>query len=214
MFKVHAQHIIGYNGLEVPYTLLSKEEAPKHLAILLPGAGYTVQAPLLHYATGLFLNKSYQVLQVNYQYSSKVYDEFSQEELQEAILHDVDAVIDEVMEGYAYESIYVIGKSIGTTAMGSLLSREAFRDAKAIWLTPLLQRDEVFEAILERPNEGLVVIGDQDQFYTEERFEQLSDLSNLITRLIPDVNHSLEYNDNAVDSIEVLQRVVREMDQF
>lgn len=67
--------------LEIPFTLLITKEDSKDIAILLPGAGYTGQAPLLHYSTGVFLHKSFDVLQVNYFYNDKAYNDFTLEEI-------------------------------------------------------------------------------------------------------------------------------------
>ena len=59
--------VMGYKQMSVPYTVLKIEEDSKNVAIFLPGKGYTVKSPAFHYATELFLNKSFDVLQVNYQ---------------------------------------------------------------------------------------------------------------------------------------------------
>jgi len=66
------------------------------LAIILPGAGYITQAALLYYSTGLFLHKSFDVLQVNYQYKNKNYEDFTMEEIVKAINFDVKTVLDDV----------------------------------------------------------------------------------------------------------------------
>lgn len=51
MFKVKTDTITGYKEKDIPFTILSTDEHASKLAILLPGAGYTTQAPLLHYST-------------------------------------------------------------------------------------------------------------------------------------------------------------------
>ena len=137
----------GYQELNVPFTFLRNEHHSKSLVVFLPGTGYTVQSPLFHYAKELFIQRDFDVLQVNYQYKDKVYAEFTVEERIESIIFDVNKVLDEALMNAPYENYYVMGKSIGTIAMSSLLSRTEFIEAKAIWLTPLLQLDEVFLAI-------------------------------------------------------------------
>ncbi|MEX3625403.1 alpha/beta hydrolase [Viridibacillus arvi] len=205
---------MGYKEIEIPFTLLSNNEDSNNLAILLPGAGYTVQAPLLYYSTGVFLNKSFDVLQVNYSYNDKSYDNFSMDEIGEAIKHDVHVVIDKVLDDKSYEYFYLIGKSLGTIAMASELKRDAFKDAKAVWLTPLLQRDDVFETMLKSINRGLCFIGDNDRHYNEERFEQLVNNTNIVSRLFPNVNHSLQNERDPVNSIDVLKTVVKEINEL
>lgn len=101
-------------------------------AVVLPGAGYTAQAPLLHFATDICLQQGYDVLNVNYRYNDSFYDSFTMEELSDAIRFDVAAIIDEELAESSYEEFSLIGKSLGTIAMASELKRTIFRDAKAV----------------------------------------------------------------------------------
>ena len=61
----------------------------------------------------------------------------------------------------SYENSFIMGKSLGTIAMNSVLNRMEFMEAKAIWLTPLIQLDEVFSAMAASNHKGLCFIGDQ-----------------------------------------------------
>lgn len=214
MFNVKTRTVKGYKELDIPFTILSRNEDSKHLAIILPGEGYTTQGPLLHYSTGVFLHKSYDVLQVNYQYKNKVYDDFTIEEISEAIKLDVKTVFDDVLTNKTYENFYLIGKSLGTIAMSYELNRECFKYAKAIWLTPLIQREDVLGAMVRSKNKGLCIIGDKDSFYTEERYSKVIENPNITSKLILNVNHSLEYDGNAVESIDVLKSVIADIEQF
>jgi alpha/beta superfamily hydrolase len=204
----------GFKGLDVPYQLISQEGKSKQLAIILPGLGYTVQAPLLHYSTGIFLHKGFDVLQVNYQYLKEVYQEFSDEEMDEAVRIDAETVISEALAGSSYENFYIIGKSLGTISVSSELKRDFFKNAKVIWLTPLIQREDVKQAMLTSKQNGLCIIGDEDPFYDEKIFNELNQNRNLTLKLIQGADHSLEYPRSPVDSIDVLKRIIEEMVQF
>jgi alpha/beta superfamily hydrolase len=212
MLNREKKTVKGYKEVDVPFKLLSKENRSKTVAIILPGVGYTSQAPLLHYSTGIFINKSFDVLQVNYQYNSNVYVDF--DEISEAIKWDVKNVLDYVLNNKIYENFYFIGKSLGTIAMSSELNREIFQNAKAIWMTPLIQREDVFHAMVKSKNKGLCIIGDKDPFYIEERYLKVVENTNITSKLIPNANHSLEYDENAVESIELLKRVIKDIEQF
>lgn len=200
--------------MQVPFSLVSEEENSKNLVVFLPGVAYTVQSPAFHYAQEIFLDNSFDVLQVNYRYNDKSYDEFSTEELSEAIKHDVRTVLDKVLTNTSYEKFYFVGKSLGTIAMSSELNRDIFKEAHAIWLTPLLQRDDVFATMVNSENRGLCIIGDNDRCYVEERFNQLKDKPNLVAKLLPNVNHSLEYDHNMVESIDVLKSLIYDIQEF
>lgn len=213
MTSIDKQKISGYKEIAVPFMLLSNEGHAKSLAIILPGAGYTAQAPLLHYSTEVFLNRSFDVLEINYQYNNEAYDEFTMEELSKAIQWDVKTVIDHVLENSTYENFSIVGKSLGTIAMVSEMEREIFKDAKWIWLTPLIQRNDVFQAMKGSKN-GLSFIGDQDNCYIEERHNALSQNQQLACRLVPGVGHSLEFEGDVSKSLDILKDVITEIEAF
>ncbi len=206
--------VVGYREMLVPFSLVSEEENSKNLVVFLPGAAYTVQSPVFHYSQEIFLDNSFDVLQVNYRYNDKVYDEFSKEELSEAVRHDVRKVLDKVLKDTSYEKFYFVGKSLGTIAMSSELNRDIFKEAHAIWLTPLIHRDDVFAAMLNSENRGLCIIGDNDRCYVKQRFDQLKIKLNLVAKLLPNVNHSLEYDHNMVGSIDILKEVINDIQEF
>lgn len=206
--------VVGYKKMQVPFTLISEVENSKNLVVFLPGAAYTVQSPAFHYSQELFIQNGFHVLQVNYRYNDKAYDDFTIEELSEAIKYDVKTVVDEVLKDSSYENFYFVAKSLGTIAMSSLVEWDIFKVAQIIWLTPLLQRDDVFDAMLNRENRGLCIIGDNDRCYIKERFEQLDDKSTIVAKLLPNVNHSLEYNQNIIESIDVLKDVMNDIQEF
>ncbi|HSO58798.1 MAG TPA: alpha/beta hydrolase [Paenisporosarcina sp.] len=206
--------VVGYRDMQVPFSLVSEEENSKNLVVFLPGVAYSVQSPAFHYSQEIFLDHSFDVLQVNYRYNDKAYDNFTIEELSEAIKYDVRTVLDKVLTDTSYEKFYFVAKSLGTIAMSSELNRDIFKEAHAIWLTPLLQRDDVFAAMVNSENRGLCIIGDNDRCYVEERFDQLKNKSNLVAKLLPNVNHSLEYDHNMVESIDILKEVIKDIQEF
>lgn len=202
--------IEGYKGYAVQYLLIRQEEASGCLAVMLPGAGYTTQAPLFHYATDIYLQKGCDVLNVNYRYN----DNFSMEELSEAICFDVAKIIDQVVTESSYEKFCLIGKSFGTIALASELQRPLFRDATAIWLTPLIKRPDVFEAMQNLPNRALSFIGDEDPGYIAERWNQLETNPQIALRLVPGTEHSLEIPGKTLASIDIMKDIMAEIEKF
>ncbi|QHJ69823.1 alpha/beta fold hydrolase [Planococcus halotolerans] len=206
--------IEGYKGYAVQYLLIRQEEASDRLAVMLPGAGYTSQAPLFHYATDIYLQKGYDVLNVNYRYNDEFYDDFTTEELSEAVRFDVAKNIDQVMAESSYEKFCLIGKSFGTIAMASELQRPLFRDAAAIWLTPLIKRPDVFDAMHTFPNRALSFIGDEDPGYIPERWNQLETNPQMTLRLVPGTEHSLEIPGKILASIDIMKDIMDEIEKF
>ena len=62
--------IQGYRDEAVPNRFLRPQGAINHLAVLLPGFGYTLDMPLFYYAQNLLLERGWDVLRVEYAYNT------------------------------------------------------------------------------------------------------------------------------------------------
>lgn len=206
--------IIGYKGIEVPYTVVLTEDYTKKLAIFLPGAGYTAKSPMFHFAEEIFLNQNYDVLRVNYQYTDKAYDEFTMKELNEAIVQDVRLVISEVLKGRNYQEFYLIGKSLGTIAMAAEMKRPEFNEAKAVWVTPLMNQEDVLNTMVNSRNPAQCYIGDKDRYYSAGAFELLKTNPSLESTLLPDINHRLDCETDPLKSIDALKQIIAGIKNF
>ncbi|TWT05480.1 alpha/beta hydrolase [Planococcus sp. CPCC 101016] len=206
--------VVGYKGIEVPYTVVLTADYTKKLAIFLPGAGYTAKSPLFHFAEEIFLNEHYDVLRVNYRYTDKAYNEFTMKELDEAIVHDVRLVIKEVLKGRNYQDFYLVGKSLGTIAMAAEIKRPEFSEAKAIWVTPLLNQQEVLDTMVNSENPAQCYIGDKDRYYSPGAYELLKKNPNLESTLLPDINHRLDCENDPLKSIDALKQIIAGIKKF
>jgi hypothetical protein len=202
----------GYRKNQVNYTLLHQQSSK--LAILLPGRGYSVEAPLLFYSTGLLFSKGYNVLHINYQYDNQEFSQLSPEEQTQQIRVDVDSVIDEVLADDRYDEYCLIAKSIGTIGLSHLVTQDRFKTSKTVWLTPLLTRDKVFQAMLHSHQECLSIIGDSDPIFQADLYEKLQANKNMSLICIERANHSLEFDHDIFNSIDVLKQVLKEIDYF
>ncbi|TMW71574.1 alpha/beta family hydrolase [Alteribacter natronophilus] len=197
-------------GEKTPYSLIRQERGTDTLAVILPGAGYTAQAPLLYYTTGIFCSRGFDVLHVNYSFDREQFAALSEEKFTETIR----AVIDSAVGKRSYQHYCLAAKSLGTIALPRLLEEERFREAKALWMTPLIQRDDVFESLAASRHESLVILGDQDPCFRRERFEELERNRRLELSLIKDANHSLEIEGNVHESMDVLKSVISVISRF
>lgn len=204
----------GFRGLDVPYALLSMKEKAEGIAILLPGSGYSVQAPLLHYATGIYLNRGFDVLQVNYHYGTKDYEDLTVEELDEVLKADVQKVITHVLDDKSYPQVYLIAKSFGTIALCADFMRDDLKDARLVWLTPLIKEDFLFQAMRDSHNEGLCIFGGEDRHYDKGRFNELKRNPRLQLHVMEGTNHSLEHDFNVIDSISTHREIMEIIEAF
>ncbi|WP_250886851.1 alpha/beta hydrolase [Bacillus sp. SM2101] len=196
--------------MTIPFRLIEQNEEAKNLVIVLPGAGYTTQAPLLHFTTGLFYTKGFDVLHINYTFSSQEMSDLSEIDFAKG----VQVAIDNAIKNKTYSNCYVVAKSIGTIALSYLLENKMLKDVKVIWLTPLLQRDDVFNKMVNSDNKGFCIIGDKDSCFIVERFEKLKNNPNLILKVVEGGNHSLELDGEPIKSIEVLKHIISDIDEF
>jgi hypothetical protein len=194
----------------IPFRLIEQKKETNNLVIVLPGAGYTTQAPLLHFTTGLFFNKGFDVLHINYTFSRQEMSVLNGVEF----TRDVQLVIDEAIKNKEYSNYYVVAKSIGTIALSHLLNHSMFKDAKVVWLTPLLQRDDVFNAMVNSHHKGLCIIGDNDICFIVDRYETLKNNDDLKLKVVNGGNHSLELDEEPLKSIEILKSVISEINEF
>lgn len=195
----------------IPFRLIEQKEETNKLVIVLPGAGYTTQAPLLSFTTGLFYNKGFDVLHINYT--------FSREELsvlnEKNFARDVQLTIENAIKDKKYSDFYIVAKSVGTKALSYLLDHEKWKATKVVWLTPLLQNDQVYSALVNSEHKGLCVFGEQDHTcFIGERFEKLKKNSNLILKVVDGGNHSLELDHNPIKSIDLLKMVISDINEF
>ncbi len=194
----------------IPYRLIEQNDETNSLVIILPGAGYTTQAPLLHFTTGAFYSKGFDVLHINYRFSREEMSALKESDF----ARDVQLAIDNATKNKKYSNYYVVAKSIGTIALSYLLDHSMPKDAKVVWLTPLLQRDDVFNAMVNSENKGLCMIGDKDSCFIEERFEKLKNNQNLRLKVVEGGNHALELDKEPIQSIEILKSVISAINEF
>ena len=115
--------------------------------MLVPGVGYTAQGPLLAYARLVAERRDAQTRVISW----------SPPRLDDAA-EQVAWVRDRVLDVLGGDSALLIGKSLGSLAAG--LAAE--RDLPAVWLTPLLHRPDVVQAIAAAGHPPLLIGGSGD----------------------------------------------------
>lgn len=195
----------------IPFRLIEQKEGTVNLVIVLPGAGYSTQAPLLYYTTGLFYNKGFDVLHINYSFSRQELSSLNERDL----ARDVQLLIDIAIKDKKYSNYYIVAKSIGTKVLRCLIEQPVFNNAKLVWLTPLLQNDDLFYAMLNSSHKGLCIFGEKDSHcFILECFEKLKSNRNLTLKVVEGGNHSLELDEEPIKSIDILKSVISDINEF
>ena len=202
--------LFGYRDDPVPNTLLLHDTPATQVGVLLPGFGYTCDMPLFYYATSLLWNQGADVLRVEYSYHRRPrYRESSATTQLDWLLADTRAALDCVSGQPQYQEIILIGKSLGTRAMGYLLTTDsAPQNLRAVWLTPLLGDPVLGRQMQACATPSLTIIGTADPHYDADYLERLALNQRHEILSIQDGDHSLDLAGDLDGSIAALRRVV------
>ena len=167
-------------------------------AVILPGAGYSIQAPLLWFARVVLSAAGRRVIAVDDRYSRegdpKVW---------------VEARATAALEYLGDQRPIIVGKSISTLATPLV----AERHLPGIWLTPLLHLDDspVIAGLRARGAPALLVGGTADPSWDGQLARSFSGVDVLE---IPDVDHSLQIAGDPDRSLDALRTVVGAVRRF
>ncbi|MED4205710.1 alpha/beta family hydrolase [Neobacillus mesonae] len=200
----------------IPYTWIRGEQPNKSISIMLPGLGYTTQRPLFHYATNLCVNHNIDILHINYQYSqNEHFKKLSEPEQDQWMYDDVMAIAHEVLKEQEYKQCFLLSKSLGTIPMAKEWTDRSLENTMSgIWLTPLLKDNNVYQAILNTELPSLVVIGDKDSHFIEERVATLKHNQLVSIVVIPNADHSLEIKGDITATMDAIKEVTLKIQEF
>jgi predicted alpha/beta-hydrolase family hydrolase len=171
--------------------------------MLLPGFGYTLDMPLFYYAENLLLERGWDVLRVEYAYSERPeFGVLPRPEQRRWLLADAEAAYRAARADRAYSQIALVGKSLGTAAMGHLLTLPEARTegARTVWLTPMLSESRLREQIAQFADSSLFVIGTADPHYDPAILAELTAATNGEAVGIDDADHGMDIPGDPVAS--------------
>lgn len=210
MLTKQTLEIVGYRDEPVPHRFFRQDRETRHLAIVLPGMGYTADMPLLHYPAQLLLQAGADVLVVDYAYSQRAdFAALPPSEREAWLFADVSAAFRAALAQRPYHAVTLLGKSLGTLAMARLLDTEAeLAGARTVWLTPVLTNDRVWAQLRHAGRRSVVAIGTADPFYDEARIAEVRALPGTEVVVIDGADHSLELPGDALGSLAALEQVL------
>lgn len=156
-----------------PSSSCSSDQTNRSTAFLLPGTGYTAQAPLLYWAAEALNEAGYSVVVISW-------------EGDPTATSDPDGYVARHIETAVEEHgtpTLIIGKSFGTLALPYAVAS----DIAGIWLTPVLTHDLINDALQNASSQHLAIGGTADPMWEPA--------GDLVTQAgcvaIPDADHSL-----------------------
>lgn len=206
--------IVGHKKQQVPNTFIAQPQPTTHLAVILPGYRYPVEMPPLYYVARILLEQGADVLRVEYAYYRSDFLQQSESEQDQWISNDVFAACEAGLSQRSYEKITLVGKSLGTIAIGHLLSDPRFQQAACVWVTPLLTVEWLRSRIEQTRPRSLFIIGTADRFYKPELLNHLKTVTNGQTCILEGADHGLEIRGDIPGSLAALNQIVVATQEF
>jgi predicted alpha/beta-hydrolase family hydrolase len=208
--------IQGYRSEEVPNWFLRPEGVIDHLAVLLPGFGYTLDMPLFYYAENLLLERGWDVLRVEYAYNTRPeFQGLTKPERDRWLLEDTTAAWRAGLGRRAYERVVLIGKSLGTLAMGHLLTTAGPPpNVGAVWLTPTLAEERLRQQIRQYGGPSLFVIGTADPHFDPVVLERMQVATIGEAVVVRNADHGMDIPGDPIASVRAVERVVEALGRF
>ena len=206
----------GHGGEVVPNQLLRPDNAVDRLAVLLPGFGYSLDMPLLYYAENLLLGRGRDVLRVEYAYNRLSEADVSpRSKLVERLYADSMAAWRAGLGQREYQRVALVGKSLGTLAMGRLLSAvDPPAQTSAVWVTTVLSVERLREQVAAFGGPPLFVIGTADEEYDREALDALVAATNGEAVVVEGAGHGMDMPGDPIASIRAVERFVAALGQF
>jgi hypothetical protein len=166
-------------------------------ALVLPGAGYTPARPLLHFTRAVLESHGWTVVEASWPPGDPA-------------TYDTDDMVTGVATRLVDEAgdrrLLIVGKSLGSLAM----PLAAARGISGIWITPLLRRPTVAQALDQLPAPTLLIGSTADETWDGDAARR----SGHDVLELTDANHALELGGDPLGSIDALREVIAAVDRF
>lgn len=173
------------------------ETPPGGVAVLLPGSGYTVQAPLLSWCAAMLVDLGWHVQAVEWT--------MTDEAREQPVAFVERAVVQAFAEAPAHARRLVVGKSLGTFALPWAVGH----GVPGVWLTPILTDPAVARALDAADASHLAVGGDRDTVWLPESVP--STAARLVT--VPGGDHGLMVPGGWRASVETQTTVIDQVSE-
>jgi hypothetical protein len=177
-----------------PGEALLHEGDPGRCAVVLPGIAYFSQAPLLWFAREAAQARGWSVLELT--------ERAPRDQEPFAWMRDRAA---RALDAAEAETVAVIGKSLASAAAPMV----AERGLPAVWLTPLLNRAEVVDALGAATAPTLLVGSPADPAWGHGRVPDGPEVLEL-----EDLDHSLQVEGDPLASLHILRAVTERVAVF
>jgi pimeloyl-ACP methyl ester carboxylesterase len=199
-FSIHSIEISSCAAVTIQNMLAGTNSS--RLVAMLPGLGYTVDAPLMHYLRKIAWHNNFDVLSIKYGF--QVAQTRYEAQHQGAMTQESQQAIEQAL-AKGYDELIIVGKSLGTP-MAAMLGNQFPQTTKLLLLTPIADSHKIAPNIAT-----LAVIGTADPRYDEGL---AVDTDNLRWKVYEDLDHSLEISGDILASITIMRDIMETCQAF
>lgn len=208
--------IRGFQDRPVPHTFLQQQAETEHLAVTFPGRGYRATMPLLYYTEHLLIEAGAEVLRLETAYDLiPEFDELDWNQRWAWLTVDAEAAARVALAQRPYQQVTLVGKSLGTLLMGHLLTIvPQLAAAECIWLTPLVQHDQLRGQIEQSKPRSFFAAGTEDRFHDPQLLAGLEKATGGQSVIVEGAVHSLDIPGDTLASVRALERIMAGVKRF
>jgi pimeloyl-ACP methyl ester carboxylesterase len=210
--------IAGYQGLPLTNTFFKHSNQTNRLAVLFPGRGYSCAMPVLYYPARWLSTRGADVLTIEYSFTHKQTSlaKLSSEDLLRWLGADASAALKAGLNSGQYEEVVLVGKSLGTLALGqlSLALPAGPTQFSFVWLTPLFKNPVLRAALLQAKPRSFFVQGEADPHYDPNFFAEMRAACSAQELLLPGADHSLEHKGDFEAALSAVRQLLAGLAAF
>ncbi|HMK60738.1 MAG TPA: alpha/beta family hydrolase [Dissulfurispiraceae bacterium] len=210
MHEIESLNVLGYRNQALANTYFRAKLETTHLAVLLPGLGYTSQMPVMYYPCMALLASGADVIRADYNYVKQPdFMTLDPDERRRLAALDGSSIVQAALRQRKYQKVTLVGKSIGTFAIGHIItSVEKLPHLQCLWLTPLLKNEQLLSQIKQVKHKALVVIGTSDPYYDKSNLDDILKVTGGQSIVIDGADHSMEIAGDPIKSLQAMERIM------
>jgi hypothetical protein len=211
----NSMQIEGFNNTAI--NILLEHEGKNKLAVLFPGLGYTLDAPIFYYTRQLLKYLDYTVLGVDYRYKSHPdFEALSPLEKHKWFEYDMLQVSKALeKETSKYPELCFMGKSLGTVFLLNYVQQhELAKNTALIWITPSIVTENIFQYLETSTYRSLLIVAGKDPHCDPAFINRVKQNATISSHLIENCGHSFEEPGHLEQSIVNMKEVMVRIETF
>lgn len=188
-------------GHAINNLFLTHSPKSKSIVILFPGGYGTCDNPILYYARKATLLSGCDVLSLEYGYVRT--NQTNKKEFFEQTVKEANEAIKKCLQN-SYEKIYFISKSAGTRIAGEISKSIGYDKVSNLFITPTVYTiPHIFNT------KCTVIVATNDKIFPKEYIDKISTYPSVHLNIVNNATHSLEIEDDYMESLEILGTVTK-----